>query len=219
MCRPGASQGRTGITLKNRAMDDVVFTTARLAVRDFRETDLDDVVRMLSDPAAGQFMDDAPKSGPESADWLDRVIHHNRVRPRRAYNLAITRSGDDHAIGWIGFGPSERDADGRTYGVGYMLESAHWRQGYMSEVLPAVAGFVFNQLDGTTLVAWCYADNVASARTLEKAGFIRIRSYRRDNGPPTKDALCLDYELDAGSPSVGDRPGPENTIRIIRPRP
>jgi putative acetyltransferase len=152
-------------------MNDLIFTTDRLAIRDFRETDLNDVVRMWSDPAAARFMDDAPKTSSQSAEWLERVIHHNRVVPREAYNLAITLRVEDRAFGWVGFGPSERDRQGGAYGVGYLLESSHWRRGYMSEVLPGVVDFVVNQLAGTKLVAWCYAENTASSRTLEKAGF------------------------------------------------
>ncbi len=152
-------------------MSDVVFTTARLAMRDFRATDLEEVSRMWRDPDVARYMDDAPKSSTESAQWLEEVMHHNSLRPREAYNLAITVTGDDLAIGWVGFGPSARDPLGGTYGVGYLLDSACWRQGYMSEILPGVVAYVFDHLAGARLAAWCYADNVASARTLEKAGF------------------------------------------------
>lgn len=106
-------------------MSDVVFTTARLAMRDFRETDLEAVSRMWIDPDVARHMDDAPKSSVESVKWLEAVIHHNRLRPRVAYNLAISIAGIDRAIGWVGFGPSERDPLGGTYGVGYLLDKAH----------------------------------------------------------------------------------------------
>lgn len=187
-------------------MTDVVFTTARLAMRDFRETDLGDVSRMWRDPDVARYMDDAPKSSAEAAEWLAQVIHHNRVRAREAYNLAITLPGADRAIGWVGFGPSERDRLGSTYGVGYLLDSAHWRQGYMTEVLPGVANHVFHRLAGTRLAAWCYADNVASARTLEKAGFTFTGTHRQ-TGERIGEAECLDYELLAGSFGAGDVPG------------
>ena len=187
-------------------MSDVVFTTARLAMLDFRATDLDEVRRMWHEPDVARYMDDAPKSGTESGQWLAQVIHHNGLHPRVAYNLAITVCGVDRAIGWVGFGPSEHDRLGGTYGVGYLLDSAHWRQGYMSEVLPGVAAYVFNHLAGTRLAAWCYADNVASARTLEKAVFTLVRTHRQIRAG-VGEAVCLDYELLAESFVTADVSG------------
>jgi RimJ/RimL family protein N-acetyltransferase len=116
-----------------------------------------------------------------------------------AYNLAITLSGNERAIGWVGFGPSERGSGSGTYGVGYLLESTHWRQGYMTEVLRTVTDVVFNQLGGIRLVAWCHAGNVASARTLEKAGFSRMHTYSRTL-PGEEVVECVDYELVANQP-------------------
>ncbi len=176
-------------------MSDVVFTTNRLTVRDFGRSDINDVIAMWQDPKIAPYMDDAPKTPGESSEWLAQVIHHNGLMPRVAYNLAITMTGDDTAIGWVGFGPSESDARAGTFGVGYLLASAHWRRGYMSEVLVGVAGHVFDHLSGLRLAAWCYADNVASARTLEKAGFQLVRR-RRHTEENRSDVFCLDYELD-----------------------
>jgi len=187
-------------------MSDVVFTTARLAIRDFRESDLEEVSRMWRDPDVTRYMDDAPKSATESAEWLAQVVHHNRLRPREAYNLAITVRAADRAIGWVGFGPSERDPSGGIYGVGYLLDSAYWRRGYMSEALQAVASFVISELGGTRLSAWCHADNVASVRTLENAGFIWVRTFRRTR-TGKGEAECLEYELRADSLDGGEDPG------------
>lgn len=184
-------------------MSDVVFTTARLTVRDFRGLDLDDVTRMWQDPNIALHMDDAPKTTTESSEWLAHVIHHNGLKPRVAYNLAITVAGAGAAIGWVGFGPSESDPRNGTFGVGYLLDSAYWRRGYMSEVLPGVAGYVFGHLKGLRLSAWCYAENVASARTLEKAGFHHVRK-RRHAGRDMAGVVCLDYELESQSIRDGD---------------
>ncbi len=184
-------------------MSDVVFTTDRLTVRDFLDSDLNDVIRMWQDPNIAPYMDDAPKTTREAAEWLDQVIHHNGRDPRVAYNLAITATGAGAAIGWVGFGPSESDPRNGTFGVGYLLESVHWGRGYMSEVLIGVAGHVFDHLTGSRLAAWCYAKNVASARTLEKAGFHLVRQRRRTGGG-IDGAVCLDYELDLQRFHTGD---------------
>ncbi len=184
-------------------MSDAIFTTRRLTVRDFRKSDLDDVIGMWQDPNVAPFMDDAPKTQGESAAWLEQVIHHNGLVPRVAYNLAITVTGREDALGWVGFGPSESAASGGTFGVGYLLAGAYWGRGYMSEVLAGVAGHVFDRLAGLRLVAWCYAGNVASARTLERAGFQLLRR-RFHTDADKSDFVCLDYELESPRLRPGD---------------
>lgn len=74
----------------------------------------------------------------------------------------------------------------------------------MSEVLAGVTAYVFNQLAGARLAAWCYADNVASARTLEKTGFTLIGT-RRGADAGSGEAVCLDYELLPDSLDEGRR--------------
>ncbi len=197
-------------------MTDVVFTTNRQTVRDFRRTDLNDVIAMWQDPNVAPYMDDAPKTPSDSSEWLNQVIHHNGLAPRVAYNLAITVTGDDTAIGWVGFGPFESDARAGTFGVGYLLARAHWRRGYMSEVLVGVAGHVFDYLSGMRLIAWCYAGNVASARTLEKAGFHLVRKRRHTNAN-NSDVVCLDYELDSQQFHAGNSVDTNRSCRNTSP--
>lgn len=177
-------------------MDDKVFATRRLTMRDFRETDLENVIRMWRDPKVARDMDEAPRTPTQTGTWLTEVIHHNRIRPREAYNLAITLTGMDRAVGWVGFGPSGRDHRGGTFGIGFLLDSAHWRRGYMSEVLTGAANFVFDQLNGSWISAWCYAENLASARTLESAGFKLTRQYPC-NHRTIGTSLCREFEIAA----------------------
>lgn len=159
-------------------MADVVFATKRLVARNFRSDDLDAVTAMWGDPIACRFMNEGPMTAVRSKAWLEVAMHHNAVRPREAYNLAIALQETDRAIGWVGFGPSSRSDDGRTFGVGYLLDRAHWRRGYMKEVLACVIEQVFGALGGTTLVAHCNAANLASTRTLESAGFELVGEER-----------------------------------------
>ncbi|MCW7538044.1 GNAT family N-acetyltransferase [Aquabacterium sp. A7-Y] len=66
-----------------------------------------------------------------------------------------------------------------TVDIGYVLARAHWGQGLMPE---AVAHLTRTALENTRFYrvqATCDVDNQASARTLEKAGFIREARLER----------------------------------------
>jgi RimJ/RimL family protein N-acetyltransferase len=171
--------------------------TERLLIRDFDEVDLPDVHAMRCDPEVARFMDFAPETLDESRAWLEGVIFHNRKVPRAAYNLAIVHREDGRVIGWIGIGDSERYPTKGELGFGYMLNRAYWGQGYATEAARAIVSFGFTALGGRRISAWCYADNQASARVLEKAG---LRFERRFSTIETKSGRaveCLEYALSA----------------------
>ena len=161
--------------------DGFNLLTPRLVLRDFVEGDVSDVIELRSDPVVIEFMDYPPQSAEESQEWLDSVIYHNGLTPRTSYNLAMTRRAEDRVIGWVGFGDSGRYPGPENYGVGYMLARDAWGQGYATETLQAVTSFIFTSLNGTFVSAACYADNLASARVMEKSGMQFIRRFERED--------------------------------------
>jgi RimJ/RimL family protein N-acetyltransferase len=62
---------------------------------------------------------------------------------------------------------------------GYVLARRWWRQGLMTEILNEVTAWALRQRSVYRIGAVCDVDNVASARVLEKAGFVREGLLRR----------------------------------------
>jgi [ribosomal protein S5]-alanine N-acetyltransferase len=176
---------------------EVRLVTPRLLIRDFDAVDLPEVHALRSDPEVARFMDFAPETLEESRGWLTEVIFHNRQRPRRAYNLAIVHTGEDRAIGWIGIGRSGRHPAEGELGFGYMLHRAYWGRGLATEATRAILAFGFGRLGGTRASAWCYAENRASARVLEKAGLRFVRRYRDVEPKSGQLAECLEWAVRA----------------------
>ena len=54
--------------------------------------------------------------------------------------------------------------------VGFSIERASWGKGYAAEALRAVLEYLTVQEGLARVTAWCASDNIASKRTLEKAG-------------------------------------------------
>ena len=78
---------------------------------------------------------------------------------------------DGVAAGGIGVHPGQ-DVHRYTATVGYWLGEEFWRRGIMTEAVTAVTDFWFDNFPLRRISAEVFANNPASARVLEKAGFI-----------------------------------------------
>jgi len=108
---------------------------------------------------------DPHPGGPPEAPVRD---DHNGV-------LFIERQADGVAIGTIqyfqtGFGPN---AESAGWMIGLELLPEHRGHGYGSEAQRALADWLFENTAANRVEAQTDADNVAEARSLEKAGFTR----------------------------------------------
>ena len=104
-------------------------------------------------------------------------------------NLAIEVDGE--AAGGLGYVPGH-DVERYSAEVGYWLGEACWGRGIVSEAVTIFTGFAFAELRLLRLFALPFADNVASIRVLEKAGFERegiLRSSSVKYGKPRDQAI------------------------------
>jgi RimJ/RimL family protein N-acetyltransferase len=100
--------------------------------------------------------------------FLRTTRAHGDQRPFGHYR--ITRSSDGRAIGGIGF--KGRPADGRVE-IGYGLSPSARGHGYAAEALVALLG-VAAEHGLSRVAADTTKDNIASQRTLERAGFKQV---------------------------------------------
>jgi [ribosomal protein S5]-alanine N-acetyltransferase len=77
---------------------------------------------------------------------------------------------DGAAVGGIGIHPGQ-DVHRHTATVGYWLGEEFWGRGIMTETVIAVTDFYFANFPLRRISAEVFANNPASARVLEKAGF------------------------------------------------
>jgi len=117
--------------------------------------------------------------------FLRATAAHGDQRPLGHYR--ITRTADGQAIGGIGF--KGQPADGCVE-VGYGLAPSARGQGYAAEALVALLD-VAHDHGLSRVVADTTGDNVASQRTLERAGFRHMGT----NG----DIYLYELRLDAHS--------------------
>ena len=131
----------------------------------------------------------------------DRFPHPYTIGDAKSF-LAKATSGEERekfycieiggaAVGSIGLHPGE-DVHRLTAEFGYWLGEEFWGQGIMSEVVPAFVEYCFEEFSLTRMFASAYANNPASARVLEKAGFVFEGRLRKN---VIKDGQILDSLL------------------------
>ena len=137
--------------------------TARLTLRPHRMSDADAIARSLADFQVSRMLArvPAPYDRQDAAEWL-AVAASDR---NEGWAFAIT-AGDDAHIGCVAF---ERRRG--AWHLGYWLNRSCWRRGYMSEAVQAATARFLMHMPGTEIRSGLFADNLASLRVQEKAGF------------------------------------------------
>ena len=89
-----------------------------------------------------------------------------------------SRVSDGAFIGWCSL--NRWNPDYRSASLGYCFDDAAWGHGYATEAARALLRWAFDTLDLNRVQAETDTRNVASARVLEKFGFVREGTLRED---------------------------------------
>ena len=144
--------------------------TERLVLREFTEDDAPAVF-------AYHFMPDYYRYYPLDGGTMDDAIEFVRMfttwqqeQPRTKFQLAATLKGTGELIGNCGL-RMER-ADSSEGMIGYEFSPLHWRKGYATEAASEMVRLGFEEFGLHRIATWCIAENVASARVLQKVGLL-----------------------------------------------
>jgi [ribosomal protein S5]-alanine N-acetyltransferase len=121
--------------------------------------------------------------------------------------LALDRASDGAFIGWCSL--TRWNPDYRSASMGYCLDDAAWGHGYATEAARALLQWAFGTLDLNRVQAETDTRNAASARVLEKLGFVREGTLREDcvvNGE-VSDSWVYGLLRRQWLPSSGPGPG------------
>jgi RimJ/RimL family protein N-acetyltransferase len=143
--------------------------TARLQLRAPAEADAPLLFHAYTqDPAVARYMVWRPHASMTETVAFIAACRQSWTEGRsRAYVLTL-RDDARQPIGML-----EARLLGHKVDLGYVLSRRHWGAGLMPEAVRAVAEAALGRPDVFRVQATCDVDNLASARTLEKAGFAR----------------------------------------------
>jgi ribosomal-protein-alanine N-acetyltransferase len=143
---------------------DVVLRTARLVLRSFRVTDVEDALAYRNDSEFARFLRHLPQ--PFTRADAETFVEVNMTEPWETLpTFAVVL--DDHVVGTVNF---NIDASRRTAMLGYAIARAHWGRGIAVEAATAALDWVCAEHDLATVWASTNVDHVRSRRVLEKLG-------------------------------------------------
>ncbi|MER7417616.1 GNAT family N-acetyltransferase [Micromonospora peucetia] len=151
--------------------------TARLQLRPFTSADADALFALHSNAYVLRYWDAPP--------WTERARAERFIATCRQMaedgsgaRLAMDRSSDGAFLGWCGL--TRYNPDYRSASLGYCLTEAAWGHGYATEAAGDLLRWGFESLDLNRVQAEADTRNAASARVLEKLGFVREGTLRED---------------------------------------
>lgn len=147
--------------------------TRRLVLRAPRAADIDRIAALADDFDIARMTACMPHPY-RRADAEAFVARAQALDPAREAAFAIELDGEG-VVGAIGLSPAG------PYGpeIGYWVGRPYWRRGLASEAAAATLAWAGGAWRRRAVVAGYFADNPASARVLERAGFLHTGEVRR----------------------------------------
>lgn len=150
--------------------------TRRFVLREITDADAPLIHKLRSDQETNALIDrENSKSIEDAVLFIDR-IKGNVSRNQSVYWVICFQNVSD-LIGTIGYWNFNLSAESAE--IGYELLTECRGQGIMSEVLPAIIRFGFEEMKLKWITAFTTEQNIGSVRLLEKCGF-RLASLNDD---------------------------------------
>ncbi|MCL4346203.1 MAG: GNAT family N-acetyltransferase [Candidatus Thermoplasmatota archaeon] len=147
--------------------------------------------RIINDPEVHRTLSTPGKiySLVEEYDWIDNYANV----PGKSVNLAIKYNETMETVGIIGI--NDIDNDRRAH-IGYYLRKDYWGKGIMTEATALMVDYAFRIMNLRKLFTNVYSMNPASSKVLEKNGFHKIGTMKRDHYVPGEGFVDVNfYEL------------------------
>jgi ribosomal-protein-alanine N-acetyltransferase len=154
-----------------------ILSTARLTLRPFADADKEALFALHTDPAVVRYWDSPAWKDRSRADRFVRICREMEEEGT-GVRLAVDRTDTGSFIGWCCL--VELNPDYRSASMGYCFQTAACGHGFATESAAALIQWGFDALDLNRIQAQTDTRNLASARVLEKLGFVREGTLRED---------------------------------------
>ena len=149
----------------------VTLESERLIMRNYKESDLPDYHKMMSDKKNIYYHSKfITNSMEESQKSMNSAIEFNARG--KGYLFCIALKETDRLIGGVGCEIPHIVPVGKIIDpIGYFIMPEYQNKGYMTEAVKKVLEFAFLQDNCIRIVTACFKENIPSRRVIEKAGF------------------------------------------------
>lgn len=150
-----------------------MISTTRLLLRPFSLADVPKLFVMSGEAGMRRWIPDQVYSDEHHAEQVIRaLIGHTDMGPDprlRPYVLGVEHKDTGSLIGHVGLSPARGAVE-----IGYAIEEQRQGQGLATEAVTAAAQWAVTELGLPDVLGIVEAENAASCRVLEKAGFVRV---------------------------------------------
>ena len=170
----------------------ISLETEHLIVRNYRESDLIDVMKYFSNEEVSKYED----FNPMSEEQVRKIITEWKDMDNR---LVAELKSTNIVIGSVGYWTDEED----HHCIDYDFNPEYSGYGYATEATRALVSYLFETVGVNAVYGDCDVRNELSWRLMERLGFKRMRqldnqSYKNDeNGHPILISTYL-YGLEKG---------------------
>ena len=135
--------------------------TERMTIRRFKETDMENLFRLLSDPEVMRYIE-PPYTREQTVSFL------HSVALRQAPLIWAVDDLCDKFVGYVIFHPY----DDSSYEIGWLLRKEHWHKGYATELTRALieAGEKLQK----DLVIECHPEQAVTQKIALRNGFAYV---------------------------------------------
>lgn len=145
--------------------------TKRMILRDFRLSDLADLVLGLNNYNIYRWTLHVPYPYTEEEGIRFLELEEKRQKSAERTNFKFALTIDDKVIGSI----RVEKMSGESLEIGYWLAEPMWGKGLMTEVVLVVCNWAFDYFKAKQITAYTFAENLPSQNVLVKSGFKKIK--------------------------------------------
>ena len=151
----------------------VILESDRLIMRNYKESDLTEYHRIMSDKENMYFFIPfgfVTNSIEESHESLKNAIDFNAKE--QGYRFCLTLKENDKMIGGIGYTIAAETPVGSVADpMGWFIMPEYQNKGYITEAAKRLIEYAFLQDNCVRVVTACFRENIATQRVMEKLGF------------------------------------------------
>ena len=140
--------------------------TARLSLRELRQSDFAELYAMFNDPRVMRYYPSMRDEAGTQA-WLDRMLTGYSAEGYGLWAVELKESGE--FVGQCGLLLQEVDGQSELE-IGYLFKSQHWHQGYATEAARACKRYAFDRLGQEHVISLIRPVNAPSRKVAERNG-------------------------------------------------
>lgn len=145
-----------------------------LSVTLISDRDMADLVKMLDDPKVIEYLFFAPAPVEVYEAFFMPIITETQDAIRSGewprHPTVVVRDENDQFMGMAGL--SQMMFLPGNYDMGYQLPAHAWQQGIATALCQLMTDIAFNEMAAYKVTGSCYGQNIASAKVLEKCGYV-----------------------------------------------